>query len=191
MYYDWFDTSLYLDHLTTDETERFFSFKHENRKQEFLATRILRHQLFGFTHIHYNNHGAPYIEDEGFISISHAPGVVGIAVCHAFQIGLDIEPMRPKAHALQEKFLSEAEKICFDTSNEVEMTKVWSAKEALYKLAGRKQLIFKKELLLDKSTEEVWRGTIINPTSTLKVDLNIFVKDHLVISINDSEVVPL
>ena len=45
-YDDSFDTSLYLDTLTIKEKERFFSFKSERRKREFLATRILKHQLF-------------------------------------------------------------------------------------------------------------------------------------------------
>lgn len=178
----------FIDHLTPEETERFFSFKHLNRQQEFVATRVLRHQLIGFSHIHYNEHGAPYIEDEGFISISHAPGIVGLAICRDFQIGLDIEPLRPKALLLKDKFLSEEEKYLFDTESELEMTKVWSAKEALYKLAGRKQLIFKTDLLLSKLSDELWEGRIINPNAHLKIELNIFVKDEFVITVNDSPI---
>lgn len=179
----------FIDHLTPEETERFFSFKHLNRQQEFVATRVLRHQLFGFSHIHYNEHGAPYIEDEGFISISHAPGIVGLAICRDFQIGLDIEPLRPKALLLKDKFLSEEEKQLFNTESELEMTKVWSAKEALYKLAGRKQLIFKTDLLLSKLSADLWEGRIINPNAHLKVELNIFVKDEYVITVNDNSIV--
>jgi 4'-phosphopantetheinyl transferase len=179
----------FIDHLTPEETERFFSFNHLNRQQEFVATRVLRHQLFGFSHIHYNEHGAPYIEDEGFISISHAPGIVGLAICRDFQIGLDIEPLRPKALLLKDKFLSEEEKQLFNTESELEMTKVWSAKEALYKLAGRKQLIFKTDLLLSKLSADLWEGRIINPNAHLKVELNIFVKDEYVITVNDNSIV--
>ncbi len=178
----------FIQHLTPEETERFFSFKHLNRQQEFVATRFLRHQLFGFSHIHYNEHGAPFIEDEGFISISHAPGIVGLAKCRDFQIGLDIEPLRPKALLLKDKFLSEDEKKEFDTEDELEMTKVWSAKETLYKLAGRKQIIFKTDLLLTKRTDAHWVGRIINPNEHLKVDLNIFVNDDCVITVNDSPI---
>jgi hypothetical protein len=68
------------------------------------------------------------------------------------------------------------------------MTKVWSAKEALYKLAGRKQIIFKTDLLLNKQTEDIWEGRIINPNVHLKVELNIFVKDQCVITINDGPI---
>jgi len=183
-----FEPREYLQHLTPEETERFFSFKHLNRQQEFVATRILRHQLFGFSHIHYNEHGAPFIENEGFISISHAPGIVGLAISRDFQIGLDIEPLRPKALLLKDKFLSDEERTHFDIHSELEMTKVWSAKEALYKLAGRKQIIFKTDLILKKQSSSIWEGRIINPNAQLKVELNIFVKDGRVITVNDSPI---
>ncbi len=188
MHFSAFQPLDFLHHLTPEETERFFSFKHLNRQQEFVATRVLRHELFGYSHIHYNAHGAPYIEDEGFISISHAPGLIGLAISRDFQLGLDVEPIRPKALLVKDKFLSEEEKQHFDTRSELEMTKVWSAKEALYKLAGRKQIIFKTDLLLNKQSEDIWEGRIINPNVHLKVELNIFVKDQCVITINDNPI---
>ena len=86
-----FDPITYLDQLTDQEKDRFFSFGHDKRRREFAATRILRHRVFGFKHIHYDQFGAPYIEDEGYISISHAHGIVGIALCKDFSIGLDLE----------------------------------------------------------------------------------------------------
>ena len=86
MHFNAFSPADYLDQLTEQEKERFFSFTNVNRQREFVATRILRHRLFGFQHIHYDEHGAPYIEDEGFISISHAPSTVGIALSKDFKI---------------------------------------------------------------------------------------------------------
>ena len=185
LYFKPFDPLQSLEHLTPEETERFFSFSHTNRRQEFVATRFLRHQLFGYNHIHYTEHGAPYIEGEGFISISHAPGVVGLAVSQHFQLGLDIETIRTKALTLQSKFLSADELLDFDTTSALEMTKVWSAKEALYKLSGRKQLIFKTDLLLSKKSVSIWTGRIINPNQIRTVDLIIFEKENCVITVND------
>lgn len=184
MYFRPFTATDYLDQLTEQENERFFTFRHENRRQEFVATRILRHRLFGFQHIHYDEHGAPYIEDEGFISISHAPGVVGLAISKDFKVGLDLEPVQTKALRLRSKFLSEEETRELAIDCETEMTKVWSAKEVLYKLAGRKQIHFKTELLLKKETDAHWKGTILNPTETVHVDLTIFVHHEVIVSVN-------
>ncbi len=181
MHYKAFIPSDYLDNLTDQERERYFSFNNINRQCEFVATRILRHRLFGFEHIHYDEHGAPYIENEGFISISHAPGVVGIALCKDFKIGLDLEPKRNKAKKLFPKFLSKNEIEELNVESEDEMTTAWSLKEVLYKLAGRKQIIFKTDLLIEKVAANHWSGTIINPDEKIKVELTTFVRNDLII----------
>jgi phosphopantetheinyl transferase len=184
LYFNTYNSSEYLDQLTEPEKERYFTFIHEKRRMEFVATRILRHRLFGFQHIHYDTHGAPYIEDEGFISISHAPGVVGLAVSKYFKIGVDLEVIREKAAMVAHKFLSPAEQGLFDTTSAAEMTKVWSAKEVLYKLAGRKRILFSEHLLLEKVIGDLWKGTIKNPDHTLITELQIIVKDDLIITVN-------
>lgn len=181
-----FDPMEYLDHLTVEEKERFFGFVHENRRKEFAATRILRHRLFGFEHIHYDVHGAPYIEKEGFISISHARDIVGIALCKQFKVGLDLETIRPKARLVSYKFLNETEALQYDCNDPVEMTKVWSAKEVLYKLAGRKGVNFKTQLLLSKDEMNVWTGRIINPSEILTTSISILDHYKTIVSVNTS-----
>jgi 4'-phosphopantetheinyl transferase len=183
-----FEPLNYLDHLTVQEIERFEAFSHEHRKREFVATRILRHSIFGFKHIHYNAVGAPYIEGEGFISISHAENLVGIAVNPFYQIGLDLELIQDKAFRVQSKFLNESEISSFDTSNHQTMTACWSAKETLYKLAGRKKIDFKKDLMLYCKEENVWLGKIINPEVIFSLDLQIIKYNNYIITFNSSPI---
>lgn len=177
----------YYSYLTSNEIERLSCFKHPKRRMEFTATRILRHTIFGYSHIHYDEHGAPYIEDEGYISISHSKNTVAIAINPEFKIGLDLEEPREMIHSLKHKFLNNNEIETWDCSDYVNVTKIWSAKEALYKLAGRKQIIFKDELLL-RLEKSHWHGTIINPDHILEVKLNIFGDENLIISINTQAV---
>ena len=181
--FDEFEPSTYLDQLTDQEKERFFSFSHPKRRREFAATRILRHRVFGFKHIHYDQNGAPYIEDEGFISISHANGIVGIALCKDYRVGLDLESIDPKAVRLSSKFLSKDEASELNTQDVIEMTSAWSAKEVLYKLAGRKEILFKSHLLIKKSSEG-FDGTIHNKDHSLKVKLRSFTFGHTIVSVN-------
>ena len=185
LYFNEFDPIEYLDQLTSEEKERFFSFKHINRKREFAATRILRHRLFGFEHIHYDEHGAPYIENEGYISISHAPNVVGIALCKDFKIGIDLELIGEKSLLVKHKFLSISETQQLDLHSMIEMTKVWSGKEVLYKLAGRKEIHFKTDLLLSKKNDSNWLGTIYNENHMLKVEMCIFEHNGIIVSLNN------
>ena len=184
IHFENYDPAEYLEQLTEGELERYFTFTHLKRRQEFVATRILRHRLFGFEHIHYDDHGAPYINKVGYISISHAPGSVGIALSGDFKVGLDLELVREKAVLLSDKFLSEQEKHSFDQKDALEMTKVWSAKEALYKLAGRKQILFRDHLHLEKRSEDRWHGKIVNPEGILSTELAIFTHGDLIVSLN-------
>lgn len=179
-----FDPSNYMEYLTDLEKQRLLSFKHIRRRREFMATRILRHRTVGYQHIHYDPHGAPYIEDEGFISISHSTNQVGLAINSDFKIGLDLESIRPNVRTIMHKFLSENEKVQFNTEDIIEVCKVWSAKEALYKLAGRKKIHFKSELLLDRESDTLWNGTIINDDHDISVKLNIFEHNNTIVSIN-------
>ena len=184
MWFEDFETKLYLDQLTEIEKERYFEIKHENRKQEFVATRMLRHEIFGHQHIHYKDHGAPYIKNEGYISISHTKNCVGIALNRDYEIGLDLEYERKNINKIQHKFISQDELKKFNTDSSIEVTKIWSAKEALYKLAGRKEIDFKMQLQLLKKSENIWIGKIKNSDHYLTTELSIFEKDDLIISIN-------
>jgi phosphopantetheinyl transferase len=182
-----FSIHSYLDLLTNQEIERVLSFKSLKRQQEFVATRILRHEIFGFNHIHYNAVGAPYIKDEGYISISHAEGIVGIAIHKDYQISLDLETISDQALRLREKFLSEKEKAHLNIHSVEEMTKVWSLKEVLYKLSGEKGLHFKHQLEIEKKSADHWTGRILLSDKTIAVELSTFVKDNVIISCNSEE----
>ena len=186
--YDDFDPTSYINKLTDTELERLNNFKHIKRKREFVATRILRHNLFGFEHIHYDPLGAPYIEKEGFISISHSKNKVAIALNKEYQIGIDLEPHRPNILKVAHKFLTKKEMEIFDCTDTLTVTQIWSAKETLYKLAGRKKILFSKELHLEKDEKGNWIGIIDNFDHVLVVKLNIFDFKDTIITINADEI---
>lgn len=178
----------YISNLTDIEKERFFSFNNIKRQQEFVATRLLRHNLFGLQHIHYDPLGAPFIPNEGFISISHSKNKVAVAVNKDYKVGLDLESHRKNILELKSKFLSKHEVLAFNCDDYIQVTKIWSAKEALYKLAGRKKIHFSEELLLSIDEKNNWNGRIINPKHELLVKLDIFDIDGTIISINKEKV---
>lgn len=188
MYYDAFSPSDYLHLLSELEQVRLASFSHINRKREFVATRILKHQLFGYKKIEYTDSGAPFIEHEGYISISHTKGCCAIGVSEEFKIGLDLELRSDKAQKLYSKFLNEEELRFLDPTDPLTMTCAWSCKESLYKLAGRKQLIFKTDLLLIDKNGDMWKTKIRNPDHIISVDLVSILRDPLIITINTSAI---
>jgi len=188
MYFDSFQPTEYFDMLSEHEQTRLNTFGHIDRRREFVATRILKHQLFGYKKIEYSRNGAPYIENEGHISISHTKGCCAIAICERYKIGLDLEPQSEKAKKLFPKFLNEDERHFLDVSDALTMTCAWSCKEALYKLAGRRKLIFKTDLLLLNKVGSAWECSIRNLNETIFVNLISILKDELIITINTSAI---
>jgi 4'-phosphopantetheinyl transferase len=149
----------YFDSLTAPELVRFGTIHHPARRLEFAASRHLRTELFGKHTIHYSEIGAPFLEEQGFISLSHTHGLVGLAHSRAHKVGLDIESIREKAVALHTKFIHPSERECFDTSDAFDMSLLWSFKETLFKLAGRKAVHFSSDLVVRKEDGRFY-GTV-------------------------------
>lgn len=186
--YPEFEIADYFDVLTELERERCLQFSHIRRQREFVATRVLRHNLFGFEHIHYDPNGAPYLNGDTFISISHCSNHVAIAVNDLYPVGLDLEIVRPDIHKIMAKFVGIEELSSFDCDDATVVSKIWSAKETLYKLAGRKKIHFKEELLLSCISESEWSGRILNHDHELHVKLNIFEQDGIIFTLNSAPI---
>ncbi len=184
MFFEDFDPSSLIHHLTDQEKERFFNFNHLKRKQEFIATRILRHELFGFQHIHYDEVGAPFIKGVGHISISHTDNCVGIAYSEKYKVGLDLEVIKSKILRIGHKFLSETESDDFDKNNAQSLTELWTAKETLYKLSGKKELSFQKNLVVKKIKNQFLEGTVVSENSCFNVEITLKQIGSMIMAVN-------
>ena len=174
--------------LNTEEIDKVNCFKSQSRKREFIATRVLCQSIFGGKTIAYNCIGAPYIKGIANISISHAGNLAAIGVNDSFTIGLDLEKPRPNILELAPKFLSDNERNTINCIDELLVTQIWSCKEAMYKLAGRKQLIFATDLLIETEEDDSWRGRIINEDHELSFKLDIFEHEDTIVTLNASPV---
>ena len=125
--------------------------KNVNRKSEYLITRILLAKLSPNTKIHYNKFGAPVLNADEYISISHSKELVAI-ILSKIKAGLDIEKISNKALLVSEKFINK-EKI--ENLTKEKATIIWSVKEAIYKWHQRKRINFSKDIQLsDFKVEE-------------------------------------
>jgi len=149
----------YLDSLTEVEFTKFNTIRHPAKQLEFAASRHLRTTLFGKKQIHYSDVGSPYLDNDGFISLSHTHKLVGLAHAKTFNVGLDLESVREKAMKLHTKFMHPSEKNYFDTENAFDMSLLWSFKETLFKLADRKGVHFSTDLIIRKEGNRFY-GTI-------------------------------
>lgn len=99
------------------------------RKKEILASRILLKNMYPDLKIKYNKYGAPTVEKNKFISISHSKKFVTI-ILSRIKVGIDIQEINDKALNAVSKFIN------LGNSNQIsknEATLVWSCKECIYK----------------------------------------------------------
>jgi 4'-phosphopantetheinyl transferase len=88
----------------------------------------------------------PYFDQAGLhLSISHTRRQVVAIVSASGPVGIDIEAIHPKVLRVKDKFLTAAEMQA--TGGDLNKTLIyWCTKETLYKLYGRKQILFKEHL---------------------------------------------
>jgi len=140
------------------ELKELESIKVEIRKQESLAARlVLKHLLkkhgYNYHEIYKDEFGKPHLKNHKIqISISHTKGYGAAAINLIGPVGIDIEYHRDQIRRISKKFLHPSEAIW--TDNDIgNLTKVWCAKEALYKLHGRTQLIFAEQLIINQPSQ--------------------------------------
>ncbi|MGI4884403.1 MAG: 4'-phosphopantetheinyl transferase family protein [Janthinobacterium lividum] len=94
--------------------------------------------------------GGPGAPAGAVVSLSHSGAWAAALLATSGRVGVDVEWVRDKARRIAPKFLSATELAAAQAvATDAHFTLLWSAKETLYKLAERRGLIFKEQLLLD------------------------------------------
>ena len=95
------------------------------------------------------------------ISIAHCYPLAVAAINHQSAIGIDIEKPRTQLNRISKKFLSNME-LQHAGSDLQLLCRYWTAKEALYKIYGRKKLIFKEHIAIEPHPDapNLYRGTV-------------------------------
>ena len=99
-------------HLSISETVLYETFRHELRKRQWLAYRVLLKHLLNplMTELFYDHNGKPYLDSGSHhISVSHA-GEFAAAVCsEKVAVVIDIEKMKNRVERVKERFLQKNE----------------------------------------------------------------------------------
>lgn len=138
-------------HFSRQELEELAQVKVSERRLEWLASRLLLKKLAteqGISHpeIKKDAFGKPYVADASFqASLSHAFPFAAAIVHTQRAVGIDIEHSRTQLLRIRHKFLHPEELACAG-ENLLKLGIYWSAKEALYKLYGRKALQFQAQI---------------------------------------------
>jgi phosphopantetheinyl transferase len=137
--------------LTDHCRERYNGMKSQIHKKGFMSIRHLLKE-FGYSDfdLDYDTKGKPHLKDGHEISITHSFEFTGVIVSNK-KVGIDIEKQRDKIKLIAPKFTPiEEYEALGDTEDLVrKLTIVWGAKESLYKLYGKKGLLFLHDIFVN------------------------------------------
>ena len=137
--------------FSAEDLSQLNSFSYEHRKKEWLVSRILAEKMFsGNVEIIYDEHSKPFVKNsKKHISLSHSHNLLAVIIDDK-ETGIDIELIKANVLKIKEKFMSDAELKALEKGHkEEEITLYWCVKESLYKLYGKKKLVFKENLFVE------------------------------------------
>ncbi len=179
--------------LSDEEFKILNGFKSESRKKQWLSYRVLIKQLVNldmFFKMTYDEHGKPFLlKPDYHLSVSHSGNYSAVILSKNCFVGIDIENVHPKIKKIVSKFLNEKElkniKLS-ERSDDLEKIYVyWCAKEALYKLYGKKNVSLREHIHINpfsyKETGNI-NGEIISKQFSLHYKLQYFKINNYMLS---------
>ena len=168
--------------IAAEDVASAMRFQNEKRRREHLAwRRIVRRELGAKVHIDYNDVGAPVVDAEGrWISVAHGGESVAVAIADC-PVGIDIESVTRDFDRVAPRYMTEAEQSL--AADENWACFVWCAKEAMYKLYGRRGVELRGELRVesfDSSTMTIYGGMADMAPALVKISLY---EDDIVVAV--------
>ncbi len=183
---DTFINSLVNIGYSQSELVQIDEFRNEQRKLEWLATRLMVSTFFSQkTIIDYDDFGKPFLTNGYNISISHTHNLVVVALSPTSIIGIDTEVISDKIGRVALKFLHKTELENIDIEKDIlKLYLHWCAKEALYKVYGKKNINFIDNLKIDpiEDNKGYFTGHIISNNENKSYQMQYFdYKGYLVV----------
>ena len=138
--------------LTESNQNRVDAMKSELHQRGFLSVRhLLKEVGLVDADLIYDEFGKPHLKNGQYISITHSFNFSGIIISADAPVGIDIEMQRDKILKIAHKFtpFQEYRTIANHAALISKLTIVWGAKEALYKIYGKKKLRFLEHIYIE------------------------------------------
>lgn len=168
--------------LSTTDKVIYGEINHKGKALEFLAGRNLCYEAFlelglEYSPIFRNEYGKPEMPQSQYgISLSHTADYVVLAIGNGVDMGVDIEKPNDKMRKIAPRLFN-SEELAYCNDELMHFSKLWSAKEVLYKIYMKREIDFKEHLFV-KPINKKWtqmEGIILKNGYKKKVTLN-FVK---------------
>jgi 4'-phosphopantetheinyl transferase len=151
--------------LLGPEEARFYeSLRSDLRKRHWLSYRNILAMMPGSssTELYYDEYGKPHPAGKEFLlSVTHSGIYSAAIVSYDGPVGIDIEMLKQRVERVKERFLTKDELAELGEKYHLEKLYIyWGAKEALYKLHGKPDVEFARDIRVAPFTyEENGKGT--------------------------------
>ncbi|MFD0992185.1 4'-phosphopantetheinyl transferase family protein [Tenacibaculum geojense] len=138
--------------LTKNSAERVNGMKSDLHQRGFLSIRHLLKEIdYNDSDLFYDEYGKPHLKDGTHISITHSFTFSALIISKENKVGIDIEKRRDKIVKIAHKFtpIEEYKSIANHDALVSKLTIVWGAKESLYKIYGKKKLLFLDHIYIE------------------------------------------
>ena len=159
------------------------------KRLEWMAGRVLLKKMVEDNNLPYqgilkDEFGKPFLRDlQHQISLSNSYPFVAVQIHPEKSVGIDLEQPRPKLFDVMRRVLTHDE--WNDGANNLRKLCVyWCAKEALYKIYGKRSLIFTEQILIRPfalGQTGILEGTIKDESGDKTVMLNYFVEPQYIL----------
>lgn len=159
--------------ITASDVASASRFQNDRRRREHLAwRRVVRSELGRGVVIDYNEVGAPVVDTPNtHISVAHGGESVAVAIANE-PVGVDIEALDRNYERVKSRFMSPAEGML--SSMEEWPAVVWTAKEAIYKLYGKREVDLTEDIrIMAFDAERMTLEAEVRETKGIKVEAQI------------------
>ncbi|WP_207533804.1 4'-phosphopantetheinyl transferase family protein [Desertivirga arenae] len=141
--------------LKEDEKAYIETLNNGKRNLHWLSTRVLLRKMLNtgkYIDCQVDEHGKPYLVNfPHHISLSHSFDYAAVIISEDKPVGIDIELVKTKIERVAGKFLVNEELNFIDPEKRIEHLYIcWCAKEAVYKLQGKKTVSFRDNIRLQQ-----------------------------------------
>ena len=167
-------------HLNTQQQEELAIRQTINGKKGYLAVRNALNSLGqNLAELNVAADGAPEIPNN-FCSMTHSVHYAVVSIGDR-PLGVDIEQHRPQIERIAKKFLHQEEAKRLPQHDKTAwLTRLWTAKEALYKVMRQPGLSFAEQILVAPFSldQPIGRATVFTQEGTREFQLEFFTFDH-------------
>jgi phosphopantetheinyl transferase len=165
--------------LTPSEQDDLSGIHHPAQRVEWLACRtairqLIQRQEVAYVGLHKDEFGKPHLVGLPWsISLSHTSGWAAAVLHRSRPVGIDIEPIRDQFRRVVPRVLS-TDEIAHANGDPGRLAVYWCAKEALYKLYGKRNLTFRDHLYIEPFADgaSVLTGHVRLPNNEAKLTIH-------------------